>query len=99
MYDLCARVSRFCSVSHISTVFLRCHVKLKKNLLLHAVLPINVISKTVDQSEVPEGGQALQAFVYSSKLAWKLFFCDSNIAEKALIVAVGDKKNSSDFFL
>ncbi len=47
----------------------------------------------------PKAGQALQAFVYSSKLARKLFFCDSNIAEKALIVAVCDKKNSSDFFL
>ncbi len=41
----------FCSVSHMSTVFLRQCVKLKEFQLLHAAPLINVSSKTVDQSE------------------------------------------------
>ncbi len=57
--DHCARVS---------------HVRgaLKEFKLLHAVPLINVSSKTVDQSEDPGG--ALQAFVYSSRLAWQVLF-------------------------
>ncbi len=65
-----ALVSRiYCSVSHECLVFKTlCQVK-RISTFTHSV--IKVSSKTVDQSEDPEAGQA---FVYSSKLAWKMFY-------------------------
>ncbi len=71
MYDRCAHV--FCSAVHMSTAFLRHHVKLKVFQLLHEAQLINVRSKTVDQSEDPGGGARVASFLFTVT-GWQLFY-------------------------
>lgn len=52
----------FCSVSHMSAMFLR-----------HRIKNFNFYTQRTNQ-KTPEPGQALQALVYSSKLAWQLLY-------------------------
>ncbi len=55
----------FCSISHMSAVFLRRCVKLKEFQLLHIAMLINVSSKTVDQSEDPGGGASVVSVLFT----------------------------------
>ncbi len=59
MYDHCTHV--FCSVSHVSGT-------LKEFKLLHAACSSMSVPKQWTNQKTPEAGQALQAFVYSSRL-------------------------------
>ncbi len=73
----------FYSISHMSTTFLRHHGMWKQFQLLHASAFNECQFQTMDQSEDPETGQVLQAFV---GMATVLF--DGNRAKEAFCTAL-----------
>ncbi len=69
----CVTFTKFCSISHTSTTFLRCvsKISLKYYQLLRALMSL---PKQWTNQKSLEAGQPLHAFVYSSRLAWQLFY-------------------------